>query len=342
MSGQLLLDEKPLFVIPSLAVRFGLNEALVLQQLHWALRRDNLLEEDGRRWVRLSLAWWQEQFPFWSESTVKRALQELRDAKVILSQRGREGNVYTIDYGHLDQSGTGQDDLSGGSNRPDETGQDDLAPCKREELREVEIEQPAVEGDGHLPGMAPPPPPEPEPVPSDPFEDEVWAYYVHTFGDRLRVKELTPPRKRTLSKAMKAVGGDADDVEARRRGVALLKAAIDGLKSYRQQHSDRSQDVSIDVIFATGPQDRSNLTEKIEWWASQSAGKADVPSSVPSVHRARVMDLAVQVLKVEHQPDSEAVRERGEQARAILSERFKLRIISDGNGRLLRFEEVTE
>lgn len=185
-------------------------------------------------------------------------------------------------------------------------------------------------GDGeHLPGLEPPAPP---PVPEDENIAAVWDHYAARFGDRLSKKELTEPRRKTIKKGLAAVNGD----------VALCKRAIDGLKSYRQSRSSGSTDISLSVIFSTGPHDRSNLTEKIEWWAAQSEGKAEVPTSVPSGHRGRVMDLATQALKVEHQPDNDAVRERGEQAQAILGERFGLKIISDGNGKLLRFEQVGE
>jgi hypothetical protein len=158
--------------------------------------------------------------------------------------------------------------------------------------------------------------------------EEVWAHYVAVFADRLRVKELTAPRRRTIKKALNAVNRD----------IGLMKRSIDGLKSYRTKHPDGSKDVGLGVIFETGPQSRSNLTDQIEWWAEQAADQAAIPPSVPSGHRARVMDLAVQVLKVEHQPDNQAVRERGKQAQAILAERFKLKVISDGHGKLLRFE----
>lgn len=37
--GKLLIDDQPLQVLPSLAEAIGLNESLVLQQIHWLLSR---------------------------------------------------------------------------------------------------------------------------------------------------------------------------------------------------------------------------------------------------------------------------------------------------------------
>ena len=46
----LLLNENPLIIMPTLAVHIGLNEAIVLQQVHyWLLKSDKL--EDGRKWT---------------------------------------------------------------------------------------------------------------------------------------------------------------------------------------------------------------------------------------------------------------------------------------------------
>lgn len=273
-----------------------------------------------------------------SERTVQRSLGTLKES----------GELVVLQGGFLDgknQSSTyivktGRQDVTPLSDTPVPTASDGTVVTATGTTIEPSVE-PSVEpstasaasaaSDGeHLPGLEPPAPAEPAAKPSDAAVAEVWAHYVAIFGDRLRVKELTPPRAKGIQKALAAVGDD----------VGTCKRAIDGLKSYRIKHPDGSKDVSLGVIFATGPHSRGNLTDQIEWWAEQAADQADVPPSVPSGHRARVMDLAVQVLKVERQPDNEAVRERGEQAQAILATRFKLAVISNGSGKLLRFEGV--
>ena len=46
----LLLNENPLIVMPTLAAHIGLNEAIILQQVHyWLLKSDKL--EYGRKWT---------------------------------------------------------------------------------------------------------------------------------------------------------------------------------------------------------------------------------------------------------------------------------------------------
>ena len=37
MSTYLLLDERPLQVLPTLAAIFGINEAIAIQQIHWVI-----------------------------------------------------------------------------------------------------------------------------------------------------------------------------------------------------------------------------------------------------------------------------------------------------------------
>lgn len=96
--------EDILLVNRRLAAIIGLNEAIVLQQIHyWVKKRGGGVEHQGARWVFNSLERWQEQFPFWSQDTVKRALAALKSKGLVrvekLSEVGRDRtNYYTIDY----------------------------------------------------------------------------------------------------------------------------------------------------------------------------------------------------------------------------------------------------
>ena len=75
----LLFAERPLVINTQLAMKIGLNEAIVLQQLHYWLRDTNSgMECDGVRWIYNTTEQWLEQFPFWSESTLKRAFASLK------------------------------------------------------------------------------------------------------------------------------------------------------------------------------------------------------------------------------------------------------------------------
>lgn len=89
----LLISEPPLQVLPSLAKAIGLNEAIVLQQLHyWTLRT-----KDPERWIFNSIEEWQEQFPFWSADTIKRNWKSLA-AKGLVETSQQRGNDRTKSY----------------------------------------------------------------------------------------------------------------------------------------------------------------------------------------------------------------------------------------------------
>jgi hypothetical protein len=93
---------------------------------------------------------------------------------------------------------------------------------------------------------------------ADAETDAVWAHYVEVFGtDHMRIKELTPARRTSIKKAIKATN------------VEVCCAAIDGLKSYRTKNPQGSQDISLGSIFETRPGGR-NITDQIEFWASQA------------------------------------------------------------------------
>ena len=100
--SRLLIDEPPLQVLPSLARELGLNEAIMLQQMHyWLIKSSH--EFEGVKWFYKTLEDWQTEFPFWSVMTIRRTLTNLEKQKVI-----RIGNFnkkkfdktkwYTIEY----------------------------------------------------------------------------------------------------------------------------------------------------------------------------------------------------------------------------------------------------
>ncbi|MEJ8767694.1 hypothetical protein WKU33_17875 [Oceanobacillus sp. HCA-5259] len=82
--NSLLLDDYPLIVLPTLAKIIGLNEAIVLQQIHfWLAKKKNY--EDGRYWVYNTYGGWAKQFPFWSETTIRRILGRLEESELIVT-----------------------------------------------------------------------------------------------------------------------------------------------------------------------------------------------------------------------------------------------------------------
>lgn len=60
----LLMTSQPIVINRDLACRIGLNEAIVLQQLHYWLNETNSgTEHGGIRWVYNTTEQWLEQFP---------------------------------------------------------------------------------------------------------------------------------------------------------------------------------------------------------------------------------------------------------------------------------------
>ncbi|MCI2659557.1 conserved phage C-terminal domain-containing protein, partial [Enterobacter hormaechei] len=82
----------------------GLNEAIALQQVnYWLKETTSGLEHDGVRWIYNTNEQWLEQFPFWSESTLKRTFTRLKNLGVLkveqLNKSQRDmTNYYTINY----------------------------------------------------------------------------------------------------------------------------------------------------------------------------------------------------------------------------------------------------
>ena len=82
---KLLLDEYPLIILPSLALEVGLEEAVVLQQVHFWLESGQGAEAEGQRWIYNSYTKWQAQFPFWSVQKVERIIRSLEEQGWLLS-----------------------------------------------------------------------------------------------------------------------------------------------------------------------------------------------------------------------------------------------------------------
>lgn len=103
--SNLLIYEPPLQVLPTLAKEIGLNEAIVLQQIHYWLSNKKVGKwHNGRKWVRNSVDQWQEDnFPFWSTATIRRIISKLESEGYILSDNLNKMAYdrtlwYAIDY----------------------------------------------------------------------------------------------------------------------------------------------------------------------------------------------------------------------------------------------------
>ncbi|KIP28509.1 hypothetical protein [Bacillus thuringiensis] len=116
-----LLNEHPLIVLPSLAVEIGLNEAIIVQQIHYWLQKSNH-EYDGRKWIYNSAEEWKKQFPFWGIATIRRTFTKLENSGLLLVGNYNKLKIdrtkwYSIDYKRLsnpsnqnDQMATNQND----------------------------------------------------------------------------------------------------------------------------------------------------------------------------------------------------------------------------------------
>lgn len=105
---KLLIDDQPLQVLPSLAESIGLNESLVLQQIHWLLSRSKK-KISGKYWVFNTYEEWRDKhFRFFSLSTVRRTIKNLEDLGLITSttefnkMKVDKTKWYTINYEELD------------------------------------------------------------------------------------------------------------------------------------------------------------------------------------------------------------------------------------------------
>lgn len=127
--SHLLISEPPLQVLPSLACRIGLHEAMVLQQVHYLTLRPS--NRDG--WVTKTHEEWGDIFPFFKRRTIERAFANLRQIGLLMTEpvpgaAGRRSRV-KVDHDVLDAMTAlrDEDDVwpgksirqSGGLNPPD-------------------------------------------------------------------------------------------------------------------------------------------------------------------------------------------------------------------------------
>lgn len=133
----LLIEEPPLQVLPSLAKSIGINEAIVLQQIHYWLRKSNNVK-DGHKWIYNSMTNWQKQFSFWSLPTVKRVFSSLEKQGLLITANYNKAGFdktkwYRINYEklqHMSQR-SDQNDPTMVSSWTDGSDQDDTTNTKR-------------------------------------------------------------------------------------------------------------------------------------------------------------------------------------------------------------------
>lgn len=109
--SKLLFNRQPLVLDPDLAEAIGLNEAIVLQQVHYWIeinRQTNRNFRDGKYWTYNSMKNWHENnFRFWSIDTVKRTFTSLERKGLLISGTYNKAKFdqtkwYSINYKALD------------------------------------------------------------------------------------------------------------------------------------------------------------------------------------------------------------------------------------------------
>ena len=106
--ANLLLNERPLVVLPGLAEALGsVDEAIILQQLNYWLQKSTKIH-DGKRWVYNTLDAWMSQFPWIkSKTTLKKHLNRLAKQGLVLKGNYNKAGFdrtawYSIDYHQLE------------------------------------------------------------------------------------------------------------------------------------------------------------------------------------------------------------------------------------------------
>ena len=102
MASKLLIDDYPIQVLPKLAIEIGLNEAIILQQIHYWLNQSNH-NHDGKKWIYNTYDDWNKQFPFWSVMTIRRTITSLEKQNLILIANYNKASFdktrwYSINY----------------------------------------------------------------------------------------------------------------------------------------------------------------------------------------------------------------------------------------------------
>jgi hypothetical protein len=134
--GKLLFDSRPLVVPTELACKVGLNEAIVLQQIHyWTVINEKAGKNfvDGAYWVYRTVEEWREEFKFWSKCTIVRIIAKLEKAGLLVSDNHNASKVdrtkwYRINYEKLQEI-----------EKPDSRQDDQIEPdvCSNPETHEA-------------------------------------------------------------------------------------------------------------------------------------------------------------------------------------------------------------
>ena len=151
MRSLLLLKSQPLVVIKELADIIGLNEAIILQQVHYWTelnRQARRNYHEGYCWTYNSIEAWHDQFSFWSVDTIRRAIGTLEGRGLLISGNYNKMKMdrtkwYRVNYNELEKLTDNIRYLNGGDPTTAQDSQEALAESfwqvnKTMEAREIE------------------------------------------------------------------------------------------------------------------------------------------------------------------------------------------------------------
>jgi hypothetical protein len=104
---RLLINDNPISISPLLAHIFGINEAILIQQIHYWLQRSKHNIE-GSLWIYNTYKEWHKQLYFMSESTIKRTILGLEKQGIIIvgtfnRHAWDKTKWYTLNYNKLSE-----------------------------------------------------------------------------------------------------------------------------------------------------------------------------------------------------------------------------------------------
>lgn len=89
---------------PSLALKFGVNEAIFIQKLHYLLNPEfNKNVKENSTWVYNTYSQWEEIFPFWGRNTIIRTIESCEKQGIVISKtlfknKSNRTKWYTLSY----------------------------------------------------------------------------------------------------------------------------------------------------------------------------------------------------------------------------------------------------
>lgn len=293
---KLLIAEEPLQALPTLAAAIGINEAIVLQQIHyWSLAKFKLGEEP---WVYNTQEDWLKQFPWLSLRTLQRVLEKLREGELLFERQPEGTNRrkhYLVNYDSLPKLTDAADLAAWVRDAANVAGSSrqfgGMSIGSTETSTEITPTNPPANSGEQSESSAPSPP---AAVRSELTEaiEVVWGHYVETMKPRGRGRELQPDDRKIIRDALKV--GDVAELQA-----AITACEASDWHQKRGEHASRSGGKyrSIAKILKPRPRREETWRSRLEWWLDRAeenaAGekpKFDVNAEAERMRREQGLD----------------------------------------------------